>query len=49
MIFHDSVLKYLAKLKPQTKEEMLKIEGVGEKRFEKYGELFLESIRDFVK
>ena len=49
VIFHDSVLNYLVKLKPQTKEEMLKIEGVGEKRFEKYGELFLESIRDFEK
>jgi len=48
IVFHDSALKQFAKLKPQTKEEMLKIEGVGEKRFEKYGELFLTSIKEYV-
>lgn len=47
IIFHDRVLKQFAKLKPTTKEEMLKIEGVGEKRVEKYGELFLEAIQNF--
>ncbi len=49
VVFHDSVLKLFAKLKPLTKEEMLKIGGVGEKRFEKYGKLFLEILQDSVK
>lgn len=49
VVFHDSVLKQFAKLKPETKEEMLRIEGVGEKRFEKYGNLFLTSIKEFVE
>lgn len=47
IIFHDVVLKQFAKLKPTTKEEMLKINGVGERRFAKYGELFLGAIRNF--
>lgn len=47
VIFHDTVLKQFAKLKPTTKEKMLKIEDVGEKRFEKYGELFLKAIQKF--
>ena len=46
VIFHDSVLKQFAKLKPKTREEMLKIEGVGEKNSEKYGGFFLDIIND---
>jgi superfamily II DNA helicase RecQ len=45
MIAHDSVLKRIAKRKPMTKEEMLMIEGVGERNFDKYGVYFLKSIR----
>ena len=33
-------------VKPQNKEEMLKVSGVGEFKFEKYGERFLDKIRD---
>ena len=45
MVAHDSVLKRLAKAKPMTKEEMIEIEGIGERNFDKYGVYFLKVIR----
>lgn len=48
VIAHDSVLKNIAKSKPMTKEEMLKIDGVGERNFDKYGVYFLKIIRGTV-
>ena len=45
VISHDSVLRRLAKIKPMTKEEMIDIEGIGERNFEKYGVYFLKVIR----
>ncbi len=45
MIAHDSVLKRLAKAKPMTKEEMINVEGIGERNFDKYGVYFLKVIR----
>jgi ATP-dependent DNA helicase RecQ len=42
VIFGDKSLKELASKLPTTKEEMLRINGVGEVKFEKYGEMFLE-------
>jgi ATP-dependent DNA helicase RecQ len=41
VIFGDKSLKELASKLPTTKEEMLRINGVGEVKFEKYGEMFL--------
>ncbi len=41
VIFGDKSLKELASKLPATKEEMLRINGVGEVKFEKYGEMFL--------
>ena len=32
-----------------TKEEMLSINGVGNSKYEKYGEAFAEEIRNFIK
>jgi len=48
IVFHDSVLKELARIKPKTKEEMLTIRGIRERRFEKYGKMFLEIINIFL-
>jgi superfamily II DNA helicase RecQ len=48
VIAHDSVLKNIAKSKPMTKEEMLKVDGVGERNFDKYGVYFLKIIRSTV-
>lgn len=41
MIFSDKVLVELSDKLPQKKEEMLNINGIGELKYEKYGELFL--------
>jgi superfamily II DNA helicase RecQ len=48
IVSHDSVLKKFAKSKPMTKEEMLNIDGVGERNFDKYGVYFLKIIRSTV-
>ena len=45
LVSHDSVLKRLARAKPLTKEEMITIDGIGEKNFDKYGVYFLKVIR----
>ncbi len=42
MIFSDKVLFEFKEQLPQNKEEMLRINGVGELKYEKYGEEFLE-------
>ena len=46
MVAHDSVLKRLAKVKPMSKEEMIEVEGIGERNFDKYGIYFLKVIRN---
>lgn len=47
MIFPDKTLKEFAIFIPKTKEEMLDINGVGEVKFNKYGEEFLELIKKY--
>jgi len=47
VVFHDSVLKHIAREHPKTKEEILKISGIAQKKFEKYGELFLKIVEKF--
>lgn len=44
IIFHDSTLKELSTYMPKNEEEFLNIKGVGESKFAKYGERFLEAI-----
>lgn len=45
IVFSDKSLIQMALVKPKTKQEMLGISGVGEFKYEKYGEKFLEVIR----
>lgn len=47
MIFHDSTLKEMASYFPQSKEALLTIKGVGLKKYESYGDDFLEIIRGY--
>jgi len=47
MIFHDSVLKYVAKQRPKTKEKLLQISGVGNKKYDKYGKGILKIVNQF--
>jgi len=44
IIFSDKTLKHLANEKPYDKASMLEVNGIGEKKFEQFGEEFLEVI-----
>lgn len=46
IVFSDKTLTHMCILKPATKEEMMKVSGVGEFKFEKYGERFLRCIEE---
>lgn len=41
IVFSDKTLIHMCKRRPSTKEEMLQVSGVGEFKYEKYGERFL--------
>ncbi len=46
IVFSDKTLTHMCIVKPETKEEMLTVSGVGEYKFGKYGERFLAKIRE---
>ncbi len=46
IIFSDKTLKHLANDKPIDKVSMLEVNGIGEKKYEQYGEEFLSIIKD---
>ncbi|MBA4493390.1 DNA helicase RecQ [Paenactinomyces guangxiensis] len=48
IIFHDSTLKEMCRRLPQSREHLLTISGVGERKVDKYGEEFLTVIREYV-
>ena len=45
-IFHDISLIQMSQTKPYNQTDMLKIDGVGETKFQKYGELFINKIAE---
>jgi ATP-dependent DNA helicase RecQ len=45
VIFHDATLRELARLKPTTLQALLTVKGVGARKAEDLGELFLDAIR----
>lgn len=47
MIFSDKTLHDMSKKTPQTKAEMLEVSGVGEVKYQRYGEAFLDAIKSF--
>ncbi len=47
VIFHDATLMEMATQMPRNRQQMLEISGVGEKKFERYGEPFLDLIDSF--
>jgi ATP-dependent DNA helicase, RecQ-like (EC 3.6.1.-) len=49
MVFADSTLREMAQHCPISKSALLGISGVGERKLEKYGDLFLEEIYNFLK
>ncbi len=46
VIFHDRTLMQMAEQRPSSPNELLRINGVGEAKLVRYGELFLEVIRN---
>jgi ATP-dependent DNA helicase RecQ len=47
VLFSDATLKDLCRYFPETKEDMLGIKGIGERKFEQYGQVFLEAILEW--
>ena len=45
IIFNDATLSEMARLKPTSANEMLKVNGVGDTKLERYGDAFLDVIR----
>ena len=45
VIFHDKTLREMAVFKPDTREALLDISGMGERKMERYGKIFLDIIR----
>ncbi|KJR44965.1 ATP-dependent DNA helicase RecQ [Desulfosporosinus sp. I2] len=48
MIFADTTLREMAQVCPKDKRTLIRISGVGERKLEKYGDQFLEEIRNFL-
>ncbi|MCD5323938.1 MULTISPECIES: DNA helicase RecQ [Pontibacillus] len=46
VVFSDATLKEFCLVKPQNKADMLQVKGVGEKKFEQYGVIFLEALQE---
>ena len=49
IVFEDTALIDMSKYMPTTPEHFLKMKGVGNKRYEKYGQEFLRVIGDYVE
>jgi ATP-dependent DNA helicase RecQ len=47
IIFHDATLMEMAERRPETKEALSAISGVGDKKLETYGERFLQLLKTF--
>lgn len=47
IVFGDKTLRELALHKPQTDQAFLDINGVGDKKLKKFGEIFMEAIRGY--
>lgn len=48
IIFSDASLKEMAKYKPQTETDFLRIKGVGDKKFIQYGDIFMAEISNYL-
>src|SRR5699024_7423857 len=49
VLFSDATLKDLCRYFPTTKDAMLEIKGIGEKKYEQYGELFSRTIQTWLE
>ncbi len=46
IVFSDKTLTHMCLVKPSNREEMMRVSGVGEFKFDKYGERFLACLRE---
>jgi ATP-dependent DNA helicase RecQ len=46
VIFHDSTLIEMQSIKPKTRDEFATISGVGQRKLERYGEIFIKVINE---
>ncbi|MDT8375786.1 MAG: DNA helicase RecQ [Mariprofundaceae bacterium] len=46
IVFGDATLMHMAQLKPETSEQMLEVNGVGQVKLERFGEAFLSAIQE---
>ena len=46
VIFHDTTLREMVRLRPSSPSELLAVQGVGETKLERYGEAFLDVLRE---
>ncbi|MCR3761556.1 DNA helicase RecQ [Clostridium felsineum] len=49
IIFSDAVLSEMCKYYPKDKISMLQIKGIGELKYNKYGEIFEKKIKEYIK
>ena len=49
IVFSDKSLVHMCVIRPVNKNEMLSVSGVGEFKYEKYGEVFLEKVKEFCR
>ncbi len=47
MIFHDATLAEMVENRPETREQLSRISGVGEKKLDAYGEAFLDVLNEY--
>ncbi|MFC6635249.1 DNA helicase RecQ [Microbulbifer taiwanensis] len=47
VVFHDATLRGMVELKPQSREQLLAVSGVGDSKLERFGEAFLAVLRDY--
>lgn len=48
MIFSDQTLRELCKEQPQTRVDMLSVRGIGQNKLDKYGDIFIDAIKDYL-
>ena len=46
VVFHDSVLRAMVADRPATRAALARVPGVGDAKLERYGDAFLQVLRD---
>ena len=49
VVFSDATLVAMATMKPASSDEFLQVPGVGQTKLERYGEIFMERVKDYLQ